>query len=124
MQEVKASVHVGVPILFQAIHRRIMDGIREKGMRKFTAGRTLASLGQLVLGNRARRMVFSSVHRKFGGRLRMLISGGAAGDPEVPRLFHDLGIIFIQGYGLTECSPILANPAESSTRPPVCLWRR
>ncbi|HXK58385.1 MAG TPA: AMP-binding protein [Acidobacteriota bacterium] len=108
MKEVRATMMLGVPLLFQAIYRKIMEGIREKGIGKFKAAKTAASLGSLVFGNSARRLIFSSVHKKFGGRLRLLISGGAASDPEVARLFRALGIIFIQGYGLTECAPILA----------------
>jgi long-chain acyl-CoA synthetase len=108
MQEVRATVVLGVPLLFQAMHRKIMEGIREKGTSKFKAARTLASLGSVFLGNSARRLVFSAVHKKFGGRLRLLISGGAASDPAVAQLFKTLGMNFIQGYGLTECSPILA----------------
>jgi long-chain acyl-CoA synthetase len=108
MQEVRATIMLGVPLLFQTIYRKIMDGIREKGMSKFRLGRSIARVGELLLGNRARRLVFSELHKKFGGHLRMLISGGAASDPQVAQLFHDLGITFIQGYGLTECAPILA----------------
>jgi long-chain acyl-CoA synthetase len=108
MQEVKATVMLGVPLLFQTIFRKIMDGIRDKGIARFHLGRRIARLGEVFLGNAARRFVFSQLHQKFGGHLRMLISGGAASDPQVAQLFHDLGIVFIQGYGLTECSPILA----------------
>ncbi|RPJ60455.1 MAG: long-chain fatty acid--CoA ligase [Acidobacteria bacterium] len=108
MQEVRATVILGVPLLFQAIYRKIMEGVREKGTGKFKAAKAAASLSSAVLGNSARRFIFSAVHKKFGGRLRLLISGGAASDPEVARLFRTLGIKFIQGYGLTECSPILA----------------
>ena len=108
MQEVGATVMLGVPLLFQTIHRKLLQGIKDKGERKFKIGKALAAVGALFVGTRARRAVFSAVHSKFGGRLRLLISGGAAGDPEVPVLFRTLGIDFIQGYGLTECSPILA----------------
>ncbi|MFB3905412.1 MAG: long-chain fatty acid--CoA ligase [Acidobacteriota bacterium] len=108
MQEVHASVMLGVPLLFQAMHRKLLEGIREKGTGKFNAAKRVASVGSLLLGNSARRLIFSSVHKKFGGRLRLLISGGAASDPAVAQLFRTLGITFIQGYGLTECSPILA----------------
>jgi long-chain acyl-CoA synthetase len=48
------------------------------------------------------------VHEKFGGSLRTLISGGAAIDPDVARGFRELGITFLQGYGLTESAPIIA----------------
>jgi len=108
MQEVGATVMLGVPLLFQAMHRKIVDGIREKGTAKFKAAKAAASVGSVLLGNSARRLIFSSVHKKFGGRLRLLISGGAASDPAVAQLFKTLGITFVQGYGLTECSPILA----------------
>lgn len=108
MQEVRVTAMLGVPLLFQAMHRKIMEGIREKGTGKFRAARTAASLGSVILGNSARRFIFSAVHKRFGGRLRLMISGGAASDPAVARFFRTLGITFIQGYGLTECSPILA----------------
>lgn len=108
MKEVQATVLLGVPLLFQAIYRRIQDGIRQKGLRKFQAASVVASIADVVGGASGRRAVFYSLHEKFGGKLRMLISGGAASDPEVARLFHRLGVIFIQGYGLTECSPIIA----------------
>ncbi|RPI23940.1 MAG: long-chain fatty acid--CoA ligase [Acidobacteria bacterium] len=108
MNAVRATAMLGVPLLFQAIHRKIMEGIREKGTGKFNAAKTAASFGSLIFGNSARRLIFSALHKKFGGRLRLLISGGAASDPEVAKLFRALGITFIQGYGLTECSPILA----------------
>ncbi len=108
MKEVQATVLLGVPLLFQAISRRIQDGIRQKGTRKFKFAVAVASVADLIGGVKGRRAVFHSLHERFGGRLRMLISGGAASDPEVAQLFHRLGIIFIQGYGLTECSPIIA----------------
>ncbi len=108
MKEVQATVLLGVPLLFQAIARRIQDGIKQKGVRKFQVATAVASLADLIGGTRGRRAVFYSLHERFGGKLRMLISGGAASDPDVARLFHRLGIIFIQGYGLTECSPIIA----------------
>jgi long-chain acyl-CoA synthetase len=52
-----------------------------------------------------RRLVFSSVHRQFGGRFRYIISGGAALDPALGESWRELGIDVIQGYGTTECSP-------------------
>jgi long-chain acyl-CoA synthetase len=54
-----------------------------------------------------RRVLFAKVHKKFGGQLRILISGGAAIDPAVARGFRELGIEFLQGYGLTESAPII-----------------
>jgi long-chain acyl-CoA synthetase len=107
MRAVQATAMLGVPLLFGTMCRKILDGIREKGMRKFQVGKVVASVAETLLGGRIRRTVFSTLHQKFGGRLRLLISGGAASDPEVARFFRSLGITFIQGYGLTESSPIL-----------------
>lgn len=57
---------------------------------------------------RARRALFWPVLRRLGGRLRMLASGGAALDPEVQRLWERMGVRTLQGYGASECSPIIA----------------
>ncbi len=59
-----------------------------------------------------RRRVFKALHERFGGRLRLLISGGAAVNPDVSRGFRGLGITFIQGYGMTEASPLIAVNRE------------
>jgi len=106
--ETKASVMLGVPALFEAIYRRIKAGIEEKGSRKFALAKGLAALSEKVLRVSIRRRLFAQVHNKVGGNLRMFISGGAAVSPEVSKGFRDLGIDFMQGYGLTEFAPIVA----------------
>ena len=52
--------------------------------------------------------LFAQIHETFGGNLRLLIVGGAPIDPEILQFFIDIGILAVQGYGLTECAPILA----------------
>jgi len=54
------------------------------------------------------KLLFWPVHRKFGGRLRLLVSGGSALDPEVQDAFRELGFDLYEGYGLTEAAPVLA----------------
>lgn len=105
--ETRATVMLGVPALFEAMYRRLEAGVREKGSRKFALARRIAKSGKW-LGWDLRRRLFVKVHERFGGRLRLLISGGAAVNPEVARGFRELGIEFIQGYGMTEYSPIIA----------------
>ncbi len=112
LQEARATVMLGVPVLFEAIYRRIEKGIQEKGERKFKFARGLASFVQRVSGLDLRRRLFGSLHKRFGGRLRLLISGGAAINPEVSKGFRELGITFIQGYGMTEASPLIAVNRE------------
>lgn len=108
MREVQATMMLGVPLLFDSMYRKIQDGIREKGVGKFLLGKGIARISEKLLGKDVRRKVFAPLHSKFGGKLRLLVSGGAASDPAVAAFFRELGLLFLQGYGLTECSPIIA----------------
>jgi long-chain acyl-CoA synthetase len=108
LRETKASVMLGVPALFEAMYRRIHAGIEEKGAGKFALAKGVASISELVLRRNVRRTVFRKLHERFGGALRLMISGGAAINPAVSRGYRELGIDFIQGYGLTEYSPIVS----------------
>ena len=106
--ETKATVMLGVPAIYEAIYRRIKSGIEQKGKAKFKVAKRIASLSELVLRKSIRKKLFHQVHEKIGGHLRLLISGGAALAPEISRGFRELGIDFMQGYGLTEFSPIIS----------------
>ena len=110
MMSVRPSIVLGVPLLFEKMYRRIMQAIAEK---KAVAALLRPLMGMVALLEAVgvpglRRKLFAEVHAKFGGAIRLLIVGGAAPDPEVARGFRSLGFGFIQGYGLTETSPILA----------------
>jgi len=106
--ETKATVMLGVPAIYEAIYRRIKAGIEQKGKTKFTLAKGLASLTEKILHRSIRKRLFHQVHDKIGGHLRLLISGGAALAPEISRGFRELGIDFMQGYGLTEFAPIIS----------------
>jgi long-chain acyl-CoA synthetase len=108
MAETRSTAVLGVPLLWHAIYKKIEAGMEEKGMWKVNAAKRLARFSEKVLGKDIRRRIFREVHEKLGGSLRIIISGGAAVDPEVARGFRELGIIFLQGYGLTESAPLLA----------------
>jgi len=108
LAETRSTAMLGVPLLWHAIYKKIQAGMEEKGMWKVNAAKGVANFSEKVLGKNIRRKIFHQVHEKFGGSLRIVISGGAAVDPEVARGFRELGIIFLQGYGLTESSPLLA----------------
>jgi long-chain acyl-CoA synthetase len=77
-------------------------------MWKVNAAKRVAAFVEKALRLNIRRLLFSKVHERFGGCLRLLISGGAAIDPAVAKGFRELGIEFLQGYGLTESAPIIA----------------
>lgn len=109
LQESKATVMLGVPLIFEAIYRRIWDVASKKtGMVKIL--RILISLNNLLKNFNLdiSKKLFAPIHKNFGGQIRLFISGAAGIDPHVAKGFRELGIGFVQGYGLTECSPIVA----------------
>jgi long-chain acyl-CoA synthetase len=108
MREVRATMMLGVPLLFESIYRKIQEGIEQKGRGRFKLGMGIANFSQKLFKLDLRKKIFSALHQRFGGGLRLLISGGAAIDPEVIRFFRHIGIHCMQGYGLTESAPIIA----------------
>ena len=108
LAETRSTAMLGVPLLWHAIYAKIESGMAESGIWKVKAAKKAAALSEKVLGWNIRRFLFAKVHKKFGGCLRLLISGGAAVDPAVAKGFRELGIEFLQGYGLTESAPIIA----------------
>jgi long-chain acyl-CoA synthetase len=107
LAETRSTAMLGVPLLWHAIYKKIEAGMAEKGMWKVNAAKKAAEVSEKFLGLNIRRRLFAKVHEKFGGCLRILISGGAAVDPSVAKGFRELGIEFLQGYGLTESAPII-----------------
>ena len=109
MQESKATVILVVPLMLEMFHRAIMKKAKadKSATRKFMFGMNL-SRNLRRIGIDRRRELFKAVHENFGGRLRLIISGGASIDPRILSEMQDMGIHCIQGYGLTECAPILA----------------
>lgn len=110
LQRVKATILLGVPLLYEKMYRRITAAFAEKKLvaRLVPLLRAAAAAGDAVGAQGVRRKIFRQVHERFGGAVRIFIVGGAAPDPAVARGLRSLGFTFIQGYGLTETSPILA----------------
>ncbi len=108
MQESSATVVLGVPLIFEAMYKRIWDQAAKSGMtKKLKLGITLSNFLR-KFGIDITRKLFAPVYSNFGSKVRLFISGAAGIDPVVAKGFRDLGIHFVQGYGLTECSPIVA----------------
>ncbi len=110
LQEGRVTAMVGVPALWQLLERRIRGQVQDRGqLFELFFDRTLTwnrSLGKAV-GVDVGRLLFGSVHSRFGGNIRLLISGGAALPKETQKLFSGLGLHLSEGYGLTEASPVL-----------------
>lgn len=102
MQDNKVSTIIGVPRLYAAIRRGIMDKVNQS----FVA-RNLYRLAAKVNSYAFSRFVFTAVHKKFGGSMRYMICGGAALDPAVGRDFQVLGFKILEGFGMTEAAPMI-----------------
>lgn len=115
MQEVKPTVILAVPILFSRIQTRILKNIdSQKGLKKLIAKKALA-IGKKYRENKnhflwklADKKVFKTIRERTGGRLRLVVSGGSALSKELAEFFDSIGILIIQGYGMTEASPVIA----------------
>lgn len=111
LQEYGVTVFVGVPLLVENMYSKIMKEVEKKGMSKKVAfGRNLTR-GLRKVGIDVRRKVFKEILDQLGGKLRLIICGAAALKPEACQGMNDFGILTVQGYGLTETSPVLT--AES-----------
>lgn len=109
LQESQATMILVVPLMLEMFYRRIIKSATSdpKLARKFRLGLKISGALRAI-GIDRRRSLFAKVHDNFGGKLRLLIAGGAAIDPAILKGMRDLGLFSIQGYGLTECAPILA----------------
>ncbi len=109
MQEIHPTMMLCVPLLIETMYQKIWVNIRKQGLEKkvHLAIKATNALPKKLRAT-AKRRVFADVHKSFGGKLRLLISGGAAVDPVILQGLRDLGIMSLQGYGLTECAPIAA----------------
>jgi len=117
LKQARVTMFLGVPMLFNKVLAGIMKGIREKGPIVNGLLRTLMAVSGLVKKvtgrNPGKRIFHSVLERASLASIRICISGGGPLSPEVFRRFNQLGIDFVQGYGLTETSPIVTlNPTE------------
>lgn len=108
LNEYKVSVFVGVPILVEAIYKTIMKEIDKTGKTELINSALKISKVLKKFHIDVRRKLFKQIIDALGGKLRFIISGGAPADPLISKGFNDFGIKTVQGYGLTETSPVIA----------------
>jgi len=140
MLEVQPTVVVGVPRLFEKVYSVVMDNVLASPPLKkkifFWATKVGREFGQKTLRGEpipkflelkrkiAHKLVFSKIIAKTGGRIRFFVSGAAPLSKDIAELFYAMGLIVLEGYGLTETSPIIsANRLEKikfgSVGPPI-----
>lgn len=114
----KVTVFVAVPQLFSLMERALSDRLKKYGfVVSWTAHRLIDLCAGLsaVSGSNISKKVLKRLHAGFGEHLKMMITGGAKLDPGIARTFHRLGFRIIEGYGLTETSPVVTfNPMNSA----------
>ena len=98
----RVTALIGVPRVFKLFY----DGIKQQIDAKFIT-RTIYKIMTKIKLFPFRRKVFSKVHEKFGGNLRFIVSGGAKLDTEIGEFYEVIGIYCLEGYGLTETSPVI-----------------
>ncbi|MEI6857347.1 AMP-binding protein [Psychrilyobacter sp.] len=115
MQKYKITLFLGVPRLWEMFHKGIMEKINSNFVAK-TLFKLVAMTNNIELGKK----IFKKVQDGFGGEMHIMISGGAKIDPQIIKDFHTLGFHLIEGYGLTETSPILTFNRYDDMRPGSC----
>lgn len=127
---IRPTVLISVPRIYERVHARIQDALLKKGKlaqtlfrlavdagwRRFQHGQRRAPWHPLLLlWPLLKKLVADGVTQKLGGRLRIAVSGGAALSPDIAKVFIGLGVPLLQGYGLTEASPVVTvNRPESN----------
>ncbi len=109
MKETKTSVMLCVPLVLKMFHNGIFKKIADLPQGQKTLFDFLFALSKVLLklNIRTGKLFFGKIHRQFGGQLRCFVSGGAPLDPLVELDFNALGFSILQGYGLTETSPVI-----------------
>jgi long-chain acyl-CoA synthetase len=112
LQKYKVSIMIGVPRLYQLLYK----GLNEK-IRQSIAAKLFLKISSLFNSLKLSRLLFGTVHRKFGGSLKYLVCGGAAIEPKITAFFLHLGFEILEGYGLTETAPMISFTRPGTVRP-------
>ena len=107
----KPTALILVPLYVETMYKKIWAEIDKKGKRKTVRAAMKMSDALLKVGVDIRRKIFKEIHDSFGGRLKYIVCGGAPLRPELVKDFDSFGINICEGYGITECSPLIScNP--------------
>lgn len=106
--EYKVSVFVGVPILIDKMYSTMIKEIEKQGKTKLINFAIKISNILLKFHIDIRRKIFKELINALGGNMRFIVSGGAPLDSKVSKWFNQIGIHLVQGYGLTETSPVIS----------------
>ena len=116
IKDYQATAMISVPILFENMYKKVMKGIEKQGKLEQVQKGIKISNFLLKFGIDIRRKIFKDIHDKLGGKVRLFVNGAAALDKETEKGFNALGFKIVQGYGLTETSPVIAAGNDKYTK--------
>ena len=116
LKNFKITAMICVPVVFEKMYDKLMKTIEEKGKMATVKKGIKLSNCLLKVGIDIRKKLFKEIHDNRGGCLRVMVAGGAALSPEKEKGFWDLGFNVLQGYGLTETSPVIAAELTKQKR--------
>ncbi len=96
-----------VPLYLETFYRKIWANIKEKGKEKLVSN-MIKLCNTLKVSVSIRKKLFKDIHAAFGGEVKMIITGGAPVNPDILHFFQSIGISVLNGYGITECAPLIA----------------
>ena len=105
---VKPEMEVMVPLFLETMEKSIRVELKRMNVEKVFENSIKVSNFLLKSGIDLRRLLFRKVHANFGGKLKAIVCGGAALKPELITFFGDIGITIHNGYGITECTPLIS----------------
>ena len=116
IKEFDITAMISVPAVFDIIYRKVMKAIEKKGkLGTVQKGKKISNL-LLKVKIDVRKQLFKEIHESLGPNLKLVVTGGAALDPETEKGFNDLGFDVEQGYGLTETAPVIAAETPKCRR--------
>ena len=116
LKDTRPSILIAVPLLIEHLYESIQKNIRKSKKEKIVESMMHTAKVLKGMGVDIRRRVFKEIYDGLGGNLEYIVSAAAPLDPKIGQWLTDLGIIFLQGYGLTETCPISAVTPEYDTR--------
>ena len=107
---------LAVPLLIESLYKKINQTIEKSGKASLVSSMMHITNALKNVGIDIKKKVFAEIYANLGGNLRFIVSAAAPIDPKVGKWVQDLGIMFLQGYGLTETAPIAALTPQYDTR--------
>ena len=120
LTEYQPDCLIGVPLIFDKFKRKILDEIKKKDMEKKINILMSITKSLSYLGLDIRRKIFKKLLEPFGGKLRVIVTGGAAMENDTTKFYENIGVKVYQGYGLTETSPVVAGGNDRVRKTGTC----